>query len=335
MDRRWPLLLILWVSACATTSPEPPESPAETAQIVWPEPPEPSRIEYVNEFSNAGDLGLRKTFSQKMRDLLAGSDDRRMTRPYSVAVNKNMIVVADPGLAVVHLFETSRKTYRKLDSAGENHFDSPIGVALGDDRLFIADSVLNKVFILDRRFKLLQTMENFQRPTSLAFDPARQHLYIADTLAHEVQVFDQDGKFLFKIGERGDEDAQFNYPSHLAFANDRLLVNDTMNFRIQIFNPDGKHLQTFGKHGSGSGSFVQPKGLAVDSDGQVYVADALSNQVQIFDPDGTFLLGFGHNGNGAGEFMMPTGVAILNDTIYVADSHNQRIQVFRYLQEEH
>ena len=150
-----------------------------------------------------------------------------------------------------------------------------------------------------------------------------------------MRVFDQDGEYLFKIGGRGDQEAQFNFPSHLAFAGDRLFVNDTMNFRIQIFSPDGKHLETFGKHGTGSGYFIQPKGVAIDSEGHVYVADAMANQVQIFDQDGTFLLGFGGTGEGPGAFQMPAGVAIRDDTIYVADSRNQRVQVFRYLKEEH
>lgn len=335
MDRRWVLLLVLWISACATNDPESPVDQAGTVHIVWPEAPEPSRIEYVTQFSNAGDLGLRKSFSRRMRDLLAGSDDRHMTRPYSVAVNKHLIVVADPGLAVVHLFDTSRKTYRMMDSAGEHHFESPIGLALSEDRLFIADSALNRVFVLDLRFKLLQILDTFQRPTSLAFDPVNRRLYVADTPAHEVKVFDQSGEYLFKIGGRGDEEAQFNFPSHLAFTGDRLIVNDTMNFRIQIFSAEGQHLQTFGKHGTGSGYFVQPKGVAVDSDGHVYVADALANQVQIFDQDGTFLLGFGQKGNEPGEFMMPTGLTILDDSIYVADSHNRRVQIFRYLKEDH
>lgn len=335
MDRRWTLLLLLWVSACETTAPESPVNPEDSVQIVWPEPPEPTRIKYVTQFSNAGHLGLHKSFSRKMRDLLAGGDDRRMTRPYAVAADNNKIAVADPGLAVVHIFDTSRKTYRRLDSAGENNFSSPIGVAIGGDKLFVADSELNMVFALDRKFKLLFTLEKLQRPTSLAFDPLSQRLYVADTLAHEIRVFDQTGKYLFKIGQRGDKETQFNYPSHIAFANNRLLVNDTMNFRIQIFSPDGRHLQTFGKHGTGSGYFVQPKGVAVDSDGHIYVADALANLVQIFDQDGAFLLGFGHDGNGPGAFIMPTGLAIMDDTIYVADSHNQRVQVFRYLKEEH
>lgn len=334
MSARWSLLLALGLCACAT-SPVPTESTTETPRLVWPQAPEPPRIEYLKSFSSAEDLDLKESFGKKMRDFFAGSDDRRMTRPYAVSVNKNMVVVADPGLAVVHLFNTSKKSYRRLDNAGDDYFTTPIGVAMGADKLFIADSELNAVFILDKRFKLINKLENFQRPTSLALDPVYQRLYVADTMAHEIKVFDQAGKQLFTIGRRGKHNAEFNFPSHLAFAGGQLLVNDTMNFRVQVFSAEGQHLKTFGKHGTGSGHFVQPKGVAIDSEGHVYVADALANQVQIFDSDGTFLLGFGSSGTGPGEFQMPTGIAILEDKIYVADSHNQRVQVFRYRNEAH
>jgi DNA-binding beta-propeller fold protein YncE len=67
--------------------------------------------------------------------------------------------------------------------------------------------------------------------------------------------------------------------------------------------------------------------------GHVYVADALSNRVQIFGQDGTFLLDFGQAGDNPGAFQMPAGLAAWNDFIYVADSFNQRVQVFQFLRE--
>jgi len=334
MARRWALVLLLSVSACTSTAPKQAVSAVGAQAIVWPDAPEPARIEFVALFRDAADLGLRESFAQKFRRFLAGGEDISMLRPYAISATRDQVAVADPGSAVIHLFNTKRKTYRRLNRAGDQHFNSPVGVVLAGDRLFVADSGLNKVFALDRRLKLLYTLEGFQRPTSLAFDPERQHLFVADTLAHEVQVFDQTGKRLFIIGGRGEKDGQFNYPSHLDFTAGRLFVNDTMNFRIQIFNPQGEHLATFGKQGTGSGYFAQAKGIAVDSDGHVYIADALSNQVQIFDQNGTFLLGFGNDGEGPGTFRMPTGLAILDDTIYVADSYNRRVQVFRYLPKE-
>jgi len=334
VNSRWTILLLLLIVGCSATIPEPTTKETETLPLVWPEAPEKARIKFIKQFSSPEDLGLHKSFSQKVRDVLAGSDNRYMARPYAVATNGKRVAVADPGVAMVHLFDTERKTYKQLTGAGDYVFTSPIGVALADERLYIVDSELNKVFILNHRLKLLSTIEGFERPTSLALDPNNQRLYVADTLAHKIQVFDQNGEALFSIGGRGESDMQFNYPSHLAFANNRLFVNDTMNFRIQIFDSEGRHLQTFGKHGVGSGHFTQPKGVAVDSMGHVYVADALSNQVQVFEQDGTFLLGFGSAGDGPGAFQMPTGLAIWDDVIYVADSFNQRVQTFQFLRED-
>jgi DNA-binding beta-propeller fold protein YncE len=329
------VLPLLLLGACATTSPEPLTEPGQTQNIVWPTAPEPARIEFVTKFSNAEDLGHQKSFSQKIGSLLTGSDDRRMTRPYAIAVNANLIAVADPGSATVHLFDKKRKSYRQLLKAGKHHFVSPIGVALGDNRLYVADSDLNTIFVLDRRFRLVLTIEGFQRPTSLAFDPNHKRLYVADTLAHEIHVLSHDGERLFKFGKNGEHDGQFNYPSHIAFVEDRLFVNDTMNFRVQIFSPDGQHLSTFGEHGNGPGFLAQPKGISADSEGHVYVVDAFADHVQIFDQTGQFLLRFGQSGDGPGAFRIPSGLAIWNNKIYVADSYNHRVQVFQYLQEEH
>ena len=334
MARYCVFLLFLWLTSCSVTNPEPAVNPDKTQHIVWPDPPETARIEFVDMFSFSEDLGMRSSFSKKIQNMLTGGDEIRMVRPYAVAVNDKLIAVADPGAPAVHVFDKQKKIYRQLTSAGKRQFESPISVALSNDRLFIADSGLSKVFILNQRFKLLSTLEDIQRPTSLAYDAERQRLYVTDTPAHEIKVYSQNGELLFIIGERGDQRIQFNFPSHLAFSNDRLFVNDTMNFRIQILDPDGQHLGGFGKHGSGSGYFAQPKGVAVDSEGHIYVAEALSNQVQIFDDDASFLLGFGTSGEGPGSFRMPTGLAIWKDMIYVADSYNQRVQIFRYLRKE-
>jgi DNA-binding beta-propeller fold protein YncE len=334
MISRLTILSLILLTACSGTNPQQAVQETEGPLLVWPSAPEKARIAYVKQFSSPEDLGLRESFARRVRDTLVGGDDRQMTRPYAVAANNKRVAVADPGAAMVHVFDIERKSYHLLKGVGDYSFASPIGVALSDERLYIADSELGTVFILNQRLKILSIIEGFQRPTSLAFDPVHQRLYVADTLTHEIQVFDQNGEALFSIGERGEMDAQFNFPSHLAFADERLFVNDTMNFRVQIFNSEGRHLQTFGKHGVGSGHFTQPKGIAVDSMGHVYVADALSNQVQIFEQDGTFLLGFGSAGDGPGAFQMPTGLTIWDDLIYVADSFNRSVQVFKFLREE-
>ena len=161
-----------------------------------------------------------------------------------------------------------------------------------------------------------------------------QRVYVTDTLSHTVMAYNTEGALLNKIGERGEKHLQFNFPSHLALSKDTLIVNDTMNFRIQAIDFAGNHLFSFGKQGDASGYLTQPKGVAFDSDGNIYIADALANRIQIFNQKGDFLLEFGGKGESLGQFNMPAGISISDDKIYVADSYNQRIQVFQYLRAE-
>lgn len=86
---------------------------------------------------------------------------------------------------------------------------------------------------------------------------------------------------------------------------------------------------TLGGQGSAPGLFATPVGLAVDSEGNLYVADSGNNRIQKFDRDGRFVAQVGSLGTGDGQFHEPWGVAIDSEgNIYVADTWNHRIQKF-------
>jgi sugar lactone lactonase YvrE len=299
--------------------------------IVWPAPPEKARIRFVTAFEGPGDLGIRPSTVRRLFDAVAGAKDTSMVRPYGVSVTGDKILVCDPGLHAIHLFDRSRSAYQLIAKVSDESLSSPVGVAVGQDRFFVADSTLGKIFIFDIKGQHLGTIKGLERPTGLAWDSASGRLYAADTLAHQIVVFDREGWELFTFGKRGIAEGEFNFPSHISLAGGRLLVNDNMNFRIQAFDTEGRFLSSFGHHGDGSGHFSQPKGVSTDSKGNVYVAGATIDRVQVFSPEGEFLLAFGSKGFGPGQFVMPTGVTIHDDRIYVADSYNSRIQVFEYV----
>ena len=62
-------------------------------------------------------------------------------------------------------------------------------------------------------------------------------VFVVDKLLTNVQIFDQNGKFLFKFGSKGTENGQFKRPEDLAIdPQGRIYVCDTGNSRIQVFS---------------------------------------------------------------------------------------------------
>ena len=103
---------------------------------------------------------------------------------------------------------------------------------------------------------------------------------------------------------------------------------------MQIFDPRGKFISLFGRHGDALGDLSKPKGIALDSEGHVYIVEGLYDTILIYDQGGRLLLTFGGPGTGPGQFWLASGIYIdSQDRIYVADSYNNRIQIFQYLKE--
>ncbi len=331
-------LLLALTSSCAPllSFPSAPAGPRQTVSgaqeaMVWPASPEVARIKFLYAFRDPKGLDFPVSIFKRLKNLVLGKRDHGMIRPYSIAVDGDMIAVADPGARALHYFDLNKKKYKRITKAGDDLFLSPIGVAIGGNKIYLSDSSSGKVYALDRKGRHLFTIGDAARPTGLAFEKKSSRLYVADTLGFRINVYDQLGKRLFSFGKRGTGAGEFNYPTHLFLKGDTLIVNDTMNFRVQAFDLEGNHLFSLGKHGDGPGEMAQPKGVGIDSEGHIYVADALSDRVQIFDTKGRFLLAFGSSGNKAGEFWMPAGLFIARDRIYVADSYNRRVQVFQFM----
>ncbi len=60
------------------------------------------------------------------------------------------------------------------------------------------------------------------------------------------------------------------------------------NARVAGWNKNGKFIKSWGSRGSGPGQFNIPHSLAIDLQGNVYVADTENKRIQVFDPDGNF-----------------------------------------------
>lgn len=322
------------LAACAWVRSQASPSAATVPNIVWPEPPDRARIELVSVFTRASDLGIERSIWTRIAGLITGAGEMALVRPAGVVASGTRIVVADPGAGLVHVYDRSQRRSLALQTCGDTALTEPVAVAIVSDRLYVSDAAAARihVFNFEGTCQGGWTLDQGSRPAGLATDPVRSRLYVADAAVHQVLGFDLQGQRVLQFGRRGSNAGEFNFPTWLALdADGTLYVTDALNFRVQRFDPDGKLLGAFGNQGDGSGDLARPKGIGIDRHGTIYLVDALFDAVQMFDREGRYLMVFGAHGSEPGHFSLPAGLAVDGDRIYVADSFNQRVQIFRIL----
>jgi sugar lactone lactonase YvrE len=330
------IALALGAAGCAQVPVTPQvQAPAE---LVWPRPPAPARVRFVRNVATPADWGVSRSPFQAFMDKVTGQRPFRFIRPTGVAARGSVLYVADPGAQALVVFDTAQGHDRTIARIDGERLASPVAVALGrGDTVFLVDSALRKVFVLDAEGRSMRSIGGegrLARPAGVAYDAVADRLYVSDAATHRIIVFSADGRMLESFGANGTGLGEFNFPTHLALTREGdLLVTDTLNFRVQVLARNGRPITAFGRAGDGSGDFAAPKGIGADSVGNIFVVDALFDAVQVFGRDGSLLLGFGERGTQAGRFWLPNGLFIdPSDNVYVADSYNQRISIFERVQ---
>jgi hypothetical protein len=173
----------------------------------------------------------------------------------------------------------------------------PHGITAGHDGfIYCVDEVRHAVFRFDRTGSLVATIGTsgvpsdtgidytisdlqartatisrsagpFNHPTGLAV-AVNGDLYVADGYGNaRIHRFTAEGELVASWGEPGVASGQFHIPHALIIdSEDRVLVADRENERIQVFSTDGDYVEEWG-------DVQRPAGLALASDGLVYVAE--------------------------------------------------------------
>lgn len=265
--------------------------------------------------------------------------------PEDMAIEDDgMVYVTDAADALVQLYDKKTGELKREfggKGEGDENLEKPEGIALGpDDTVYVADYETGYVkhYSSDNDGnKWIMTFseygtgpgQNFQSEFMSIFDG---RLYLPEVGNQRVDVFGLDGKFQFSFGGPGTGEGQFNKPESAKVNSEgKIFVADLKNDRIQVFDKDGKFLFTFGTSGAEPGQLKAPAGIAFDKNDNVFVTEIGNDRISVFDKNGTFLTTFGTGGTGDGQFENLHGIAIDPQTgwIYVCDSGNKRVQVFK------
>jgi DNA-binding beta-propeller fold protein YncE len=205
--------------------------------------------------------------------------------------------------------------------AGEENCTWPFGVAVDDnDHVYVSDDWRNTISVFDSSGKFLRKWGKtgngegeLLRPAGLAVEK-NGNLIVVDSGNNRLQVFTPEGRFVGKCGRAGSDDGEFNQPWGITLDQDgNIYVADWKNHRVQKLSADGKFLMKIGQHGTLSepggayavtplGPYVtageenvgypkagllnHPTDVAVDSDGDIYVADWGNHRISVFDAEG-------------------------------------------------
>lgn len=75
--------------------------------------------------------------------------------------------------------------------------------------------------------------------------------------------------------------------------------------------------------------FSDVSDVVIGEEGLLYVLERAEKEVRVYDEGGALVRRFGGAGSGPGEFESPTRLGLLGDTLWVSDTRQQRLSLFR------
>jgi sugar lactone lactonase YvrE len=272
---------------------------------------------------------------------LTGDFNKPMEKPMDVAVNNSFTYVTDTNNKRVLAYDSGGNLLFSFgeDGSSEGQFKFPYGISVDEKgRVFVADLYNGNISIFDEKGKFIEYFAPEANKVGKVSAPAAlriidKKVYVTDIKANKAYVFDMTGKLLLEVGKPGTNDGEFNAPNGITTDKEgNIYVVDTGNQRVQIFDKQGKFVKIINgsNNGQGESVFVNPRGIGIDSSGKMYVVSNLTHMVYGFDKDGKKIFQMGGMGEQNGQFYLPNGLFIdSKDNVYVTDTLNLRIQVFK------
>ena len=261
-------------------------------------------------------------------------------------------VAADAG-GNVYIMDTNNSRIQKLDSEGnsllmwgsEGRGEGQFGEILDAHEGRLAVDSQGNVYVIDLKNSRVQKFDSnghyltqwgmagdgegqFIHPFDIAIDQ-QDNIYISDVGSNTIQKFDETGRFLLRWGRYGYGDGEFSDVFSVAIdPNGNVLVSDATG-RIQKFDRNGQVLSTIVPEPvDNKGVFLWS--IAIDSQGDIYVADWYSERIVKVEPTGKALAAWSGSDAGIDRFVNMQDIAVdQQGNIYLTDGTEDLVRKFR------
>ncbi len=307
-------LALAMLSACAT-KPQPPVHASVGAEAP------------VLRFDRMiKDVGLGA--GDAIKWVIVGRDRETLKRPVSVGIGHGVMYIADGDLNAIFRYDLERRRMEQVWNSGDFIAEDAGDIFVAPDQsFFVADTSGRRVLHVTRTGTILQSYEdgpNITRPVAVHVDAAKREVLVADEVYSHVVSFDQNKRVpQYGIGGRGEGEGKFRIITDMLVTDDAFYIGDRVELRVQKLDREGRFIEEIG-----AGEIMFPTALARDAYGRLYVADKMDSKIKVFDGNKLIAV-VGKNGYDRGEFRFISDMKVHDNELFVVDSLNGRIQVFR------
>lgn len=223
----------------------------------------------------------------------------------------------------------------------------PVSVAFGWGKFFVGNEITQSVDVLNKKGRLRGILggANFHiaRPSDIAIDRGAGLVFVSDPTTAKIWVFSRGGPLLRTLPAAGEQ--PLYRPTGLALdpATREVFVSDfgdpvDPTATVSIYDYEGLFKASIdgsagcGSFGcSGDFNFSRPQGLAVDSNGLLYIVDSVLGQVLVYDRETLEgIEAIGQIGSGPGQLLLPLDVIVDPSTgdLRVTNNRNHRLEAF-------